>query len=211
MEVQIWRGGGGKEFWTFQKLRFSTSIIFLIFWTGGKNSSDYLEKTYGNICWYFCSSVATILEYCCKFDRKDFYCIVMYLVGLVSTRSLIRAMYKKGTGNDKQGKNAGNRTLRPAIMSCFSRPCEYTQPDTAFVREMYKTGTGNNKQGKDTGNRTLRPAIMSCFSRPCEYTQPDTAFVRAMYKKGTGNDKQGKDVGNRTLRLAIMSCFFQAL
>ena len=33
-------------------------------------------------------------------------------------------MYKKGTGNDKQGKDAGNRTLRPyrnfsqAISSC---------------------------------------------------------------------------------------------
>ena len=29
--------------------RFPTSIIFVIFWTGGKNSLDYLEKMYGNI------------------------------------------------------------------------------------------------------------------------------------------------------------------
>ena len=29
--------------------RFSTIIIFVIFWTGGNNSLDYLEKKYGNI------------------------------------------------------------------------------------------------------------------------------------------------------------------
>ena len=40
---------GGKKFWTSQKFRFSTIIIFVIFWTGGKNSPDYLEKKYGNI------------------------------------------------------------------------------------------------------------------------------------------------------------------
>ena len=27
--------------------------------------------------------------------------------------AFVRAMYKKGTGNDKQGKDAGNRTLCP--------------------------------------------------------------------------------------------------
>ena len=35
----------------------------MIFWTGGKNSSDYLEKKYGNIGRYFCSSVAIFLEF----------------------------------------------------------------------------------------------------------------------------------------------------
>ena len=42
---------GGYKFWTSQKFRqaFPTIIIFLIFWTGGKNSLDYLEKKYGNI------------------------------------------------------------------------------------------------------------------------------------------------------------------
>ena len=33
----------------FQLSRFPTIIIFVIFWTGGKNSLDYLEKKYGNI------------------------------------------------------------------------------------------------------------------------------------------------------------------
>ena len=27
----------GKKFWTSQKFRFSTIIIFVIFWTGGEN------------------------------------------------------------------------------------------------------------------------------------------------------------------------------
>ena len=40
---------GGYKFWTSQKFRFSTIIIFVIFWTGGKNSLDYIEKKYGNI------------------------------------------------------------------------------------------------------------------------------------------------------------------
>ena len=40
---------GGLKFWTSQKFRFSTIIIFLIFWTGGKNSLDYLVKKYGKI------------------------------------------------------------------------------------------------------------------------------------------------------------------
>ena len=40
---------GGYKFWTSQKFRFSIIIIFVIFWTGGKNSLDYLEKKYGNI------------------------------------------------------------------------------------------------------------------------------------------------------------------
>ena len=39
--------GGG--FWTSEKFRFPTIIILVIFWTGGKNLSDYLEKKYGNI------------------------------------------------------------------------------------------------------------------------------------------------------------------
>ena len=40
---------GGEKFWTSQKFRFPSIIIFLIFWSGGKNSLDYLEKKYGNI------------------------------------------------------------------------------------------------------------------------------------------------------------------
>ena len=52
-------GGGG--FWISQKFWFPTIIIFLIFWTGGKNSSDYLEKKYGNSA-HFCSSIAIFLE-----------------------------------------------------------------------------------------------------------------------------------------------------
>ena len=40
---------GGGEFWTSQKFRFPTIIVFVIFWTGGKNSPNYLEKKYGNI------------------------------------------------------------------------------------------------------------------------------------------------------------------
>ena len=45
-------GGGGSvkilvyKFWTSQKFIFPTIIIFLVFWTGGKNSLDYN----GNIC-----------------------------------------------------------------------------------------------------------------------------------------------------------------
>ena len=49
--------GGGKsvkilgyKFWTSQKFRFPTITIFLVIWTGGENSIDYLEKKYGNIC-----------------------------------------------------------------------------------------------------------------------------------------------------------------
>ena len=57
LEQFQWRGGKnlgatnvrGYKFWTSQKFRFPTIIIFVIFWTGGKNSSDYLEKKYGNI------------------------------------------------------------------------------------------------------------------------------------------------------------------
>ena len=45
LRVQIW----GEGFWTSQKFRFPTIIMFVIFWTGGKNSSDYIEKKYGNI------------------------------------------------------------------------------------------------------------------------------------------------------------------
>ena len=40
---------GGKKFWTSQNFRFPIIIIFVIFWTGGKNSLDCLEKKYGNI------------------------------------------------------------------------------------------------------------------------------------------------------------------
>ena len=39
----------GVKFWTSQKLRFPTIIIFVIFWNGGKNSLDHLEKMYGNV------------------------------------------------------------------------------------------------------------------------------------------------------------------
>ena len=39
----------GVKIWTSQKFRFPTIIIFVIFWTGGKNSLDCLEKKYGNI------------------------------------------------------------------------------------------------------------------------------------------------------------------
>ena len=38
----------GLKFWTSQKFRFPT-IIFVIFWTGGRNSLEYLEKKDGNI------------------------------------------------------------------------------------------------------------------------------------------------------------------
>ena len=41
-------GGGGKNFGPL-KFRFPTIIIFVIFWTGGKNSLDYLGKKYSNI------------------------------------------------------------------------------------------------------------------------------------------------------------------
>ena len=42
-------GGGGLKILHLSKVRFPTIIIFVIFWTGGKNSLDYLEKRYGNI------------------------------------------------------------------------------------------------------------------------------------------------------------------
>ena len=46
-------GGGGKNFGGRNfgplKFRFPTIIIFVIFWTGAKNSPDYLKKKYGNI------------------------------------------------------------------------------------------------------------------------------------------------------------------
>ena len=48
-----WGGGGGKF--------------------GGKNSLDFLEKKYGNIDWYFCSSIAIFLEFYWKFDNKNYY------------------------------------------------------------------------------------------------------------------------------------------
>ena len=35
---------GGKNFGPLKKFRFPTIIIFVIFWTGGKNSPDCLEK-----------------------------------------------------------------------------------------------------------------------------------------------------------------------
>ena len=31
------------------KFKFPAIIIFLVFWTGGKNSLDYLERKYGAI------------------------------------------------------------------------------------------------------------------------------------------------------------------
>ena len=40
---------GGYKFWTSQKFTFPTIIIFVVFWTGGKNSPDCLEKKYGNM------------------------------------------------------------------------------------------------------------------------------------------------------------------
>ena len=45
--VQFFFWGGG--FWTSQKFRFPTIIIFVIFWTRGKDLLDYLEKKYSNI------------------------------------------------------------------------------------------------------------------------------------------------------------------
>ena len=55
------------------QFRFPTIIVFVIFWTGGKNSLDYLKKKNGNICWYLCSSVAIIVEFYWKFDNKTIY------------------------------------------------------------------------------------------------------------------------------------------
>ena len=40
-----------------------------MFWTGGKNSLDCLEKKYGNTGWYFCS----FLDFYWKFDNKQSY------------------------------------------------------------------------------------------------------------------------------------------
>ena len=51
--------------------------------------------------------------------------------------AFVRAMYKKGTGNDKQGKDAGNRTLCPyrkfsqAIMIQPKVPVVSKKTDTA--------------------------------------------------------------------------------
>ena len=39
----------GVQIFDLSKFRFPTIIIFVIFWTGSKNSLDYLEKKYGNI------------------------------------------------------------------------------------------------------------------------------------------------------------------
>ena len=36
---------GGYKFWTSQKFRFSTIIIFVMFGNGGKNSLDYLKRS----------------------------------------------------------------------------------------------------------------------------------------------------------------------
>ena len=47
----------GVKILDLSKVRFPTIIIFVIFWTGGKNSPDCLEKKYGNIGLYFCSSI----------------------------------------------------------------------------------------------------------------------------------------------------------
>ena len=40
---------GGTNFGPLKSLGFPTITIFVIFWTGGKNSLDCLEKKYGNI------------------------------------------------------------------------------------------------------------------------------------------------------------------
>ena len=63
---------GGKNFGPLKSLGFQQFIMFVIFWTGGKNSLDCLEKKYGNIGCYFCSSVAIFLEFYWKFDNKPF-------------------------------------------------------------------------------------------------------------------------------------------
>ena len=47
-------GGGGVK--SLEECRFPTIIIF---WTGGKNSLDYLQKKHGNIGRYF----AALLRY----------------------------------------------------------------------------------------------------------------------------------------------------
>ena len=39
----------GVQILDLSKFRFPTIIIFVIFWTGGKNSLDCLEKRYANI------------------------------------------------------------------------------------------------------------------------------------------------------------------
>ena len=86
--------------------------------------------------------------------------------------ALVRAMYKKGAGNDKQGKDAGNRTL-----------CPYRNFSQAII-------CGTNCYGS---MKTTLKCVVICFGLV------NTVFVRAMYKKGAGNDKQGKDAGNRML------------
>ena len=42
-------GGGGQKFWTSSNFRFLAIIIFLVFWTDGKNLPNRPEKKYGNI------------------------------------------------------------------------------------------------------------------------------------------------------------------
>ena len=50
-------------------------------------------------------------------------------------------MYKKGAGNDKQGKDKGNRTLCPnrnfsqAIKSCKKRPPHYPRIHVIPIQE----------------------------------------------------------------------------
>ena len=62
-------GEGG--FRNSQKFKVPTIIIFVIFWTGGKSSLDYLAKKYGNIGRYFCSCTEIFLEFYSKFDNNS--------------------------------------------------------------------------------------------------------------------------------------------
>ena len=44
--------------------------MFVIFWTEGKNSLDYLETKIVNIGCYFCSFIGIFLEFYWKFDNN---------------------------------------------------------------------------------------------------------------------------------------------
>ena len=92
-------------------------------------------------------------------------------------------MYKKGAGNDKQGKDTGNRTLCPyrnfsqAIIVVFSSPCG-SQAEKDYHVVYYETRGVFIK---------FSPNVLLCF------TVPLVDFERSQLTQSTGDFQVEKD------------------
>ena len=82
-------------------------------------------------------------------------------------------MYKKGTGNDKQRKDAGNRRLYPyREIESFAHTRESREIEGFARTGNVQKGTGNDKQRKDAGNQRLCPYVgIAGNRRLCPYGQ----------------------------------------